>query len=73
MKKTEDCRQLDLPLGIMAKARKANGWTQLALARLVGCSESKISKIETGRATPDSALKNKIAERLKIALWAIGA
>ena len=32
-------------------ARHRRRWTQFELARRVGCSESQIGKLETGRAT----------------------
>ena len=46
--------------------------TQLELARRVGCSESQITKIETGRANPDGWLKEAIAKELGIATWEVG-
>lgn len=46
--------------------------TQLALARQVGCSESQITKIETGRITPETWLKEAIAKQLGIATWEVG-
>ena len=36
--------------------------TQFALARRVGCSESQIAKIETGRANPPLWLKEAVAK-----------
>ena len=45
----------------MRDARRHLGWTQLELARRVGCTESLITKIETGRATPDSGLEVGLA------------
>ena len=41
----------------MRKARRHLGWTQLDLARRVGCTESLVTKIETGRAMPERELK----------------
>jgi transcriptional regulator with XRE-family HTH domain len=42
------------------------GITQLAFGRLLGLSESKVSKLETGRVEADSELLAKIEElRLK--------
>lgn len=52
-------------------ARSRLKLTQLALSRLVGCSESKIAKIETGRATPDSELRQALARELQIAPWEV--
>ena len=58
--------------GGMAAARRLKHWTQFALAQKVGCSESQIAKIETGRATPEPWLKDAIARELKIATWEVG-
>ncbi|MBI3871007.1 MAG: helix-turn-helix transcriptional regulator [Verrucomicrobia bacterium] len=57
----------------MRDARRRRGWTQFDLARSVGCSESQIAKIETGRATPDRWLKEAIARELNIRTWEVGA
>ena len=56
----------------MRDARRHLGWTQLELARRVGCTESLITKIETGRATPEQGLKDAIARELNIATWEVG-
>ena len=40
------------------------GMTQLRLAELVGLKEIEISRIETGRISPDVALKQRIADVL---------
>jgi transcriptional regulator with XRE-family HTH domain len=56
----------------MREARRRKGLTQLALARRVGCSESQISKIETGRVLPPEWLRNWIAQELGIATWEVG-
>jgi ribosome-binding protein aMBF1 (putative translation factor) len=56
----------------MREARRRKGWTQFELARRVGCSESQIAKIETGRATPEDWLKEAIARELGIATWEVG-
>ncbi len=45
--------------------------TQFDLARRVGCSESQIAKIETGRASPRDWLKEAIARELGIATWEV--
>ena len=46
--------------------------TQFNLARLVGCSESQIAKIETGRSRPEDSLKEAIARVLSIHTWEVG-
>lgn len=51
----------------MKTARHRRGWTQFELARRVGCSESQIAKIETGRVAPQDCLKEAIARELGIA------
>ena len=56
----------------MRRARHRQRWTQFDLARRVGCSESQITKIETGRATPPDWLKEAIAKELGIAAWEVG-
>ena len=53
-------------------ARRRRRWTQLELARRVGCSESQIAKIETGRVTEIAPwLKEAIARELGIASWEV--
>lgn len=56
----------------MRDARRRLGWTQLELARRVGCTESLVTKIETGRTTPEQGLKEAIARELNIATWEVG-
>lgn len=56
----------------MREARRRLGWTQLTLAQRVGCTESQVTKIETGRATPERALKEAIANELNIPTWEVG-
>jgi len=56
----------------MREKRRRLRLTQLDLARRVGCSESQIGKIETGRADPDMWLKEAIAEALGIKTWEVG-
>ena len=56
----------------MRAARRRLGWTQLELARRVWCTESLVTKIETGRATPEQPLKDAIARELKIHTWEVG-
>lgn len=56
----------------MREARRRLGWTQLELAQRVGCTESLITKIETGRAVPDQELKEAIARELSIHTWEVG-
>jgi ribosome-binding protein aMBF1 (putative translation factor) len=56
----------------MREARRRLGWTQLNLARQVGCTESLVTKIETGRAMPEPRLKEAIAMELNIPTWEVG-
>ena len=56
----------------MRDARRHLGWTQLELSRRVGCTESLVTKIETGRATPQQWLKDAIARALNIHTWEVG-
>ena len=56
----------------MRAARRRLAWTQLDLARRVGCTESLVTKIETGRATPERELKEAIANELNIPTWEVG-
>ena len=58
--------------GLVAKARQRKRWTQFELARRVGCSESQIAKIETGRIAPQDWLREAIAKELGIATWEVG-
>ncbi len=58
--------------GVMREARRQCKLTQLALARRVNCTESLISKIETGRARPATWLKETIARELGIRTWEVG-
>lgn len=46
-------------------ARMEAGLTQLAVARAAGVSESKITRIETGRYTPGGSLRQRLAALLK--------
>jgi len=57
---------------MVSAARRAKRWTQFELAKRVGCSESQIAKIETGRAVPEAWLKEAIARELGIATWEVG-
>ena len=45
----------------MKAARVLKGLTQMQLAELVGTREIEISRIETGRVTPDAYTKERIA------------
>ena len=45
-------------------ARVLQGMTQLQLAERVGLKEIEVSRIETGRISPDVALKQRIADVL---------
>lgn len=56
----------------MREARRRLGWTQLDLARRAGCTESMVTKIETGRCEPHLQLKQKIADLLGIHTWEVG-
>ena len=58
--------------GMMRDARRRLKLTQLALSRRVGCTESLITKIETGRARPETWLKEAIARELGIRTWEVG-
>lgn len=58
--------------GVMREARRRLKLTQLALSRRVNCTESLISKIETGRAMPATWLKEAIARELGIHTWEVG-
>jgi DNA-binding XRE family transcriptional regulator len=58
--------------GVMREARRKLRMTQLALARRVGCTESLVTKIETGRCLPQSWLKEAIARELNIHSWEVG-
>lgn len=49
----------------LAAARVLKGITQRELAVRVGTREIEISRIETGRVTPDARLKQRIAEVLQ--------
>ena len=57
----------------MRDARRRSRLTQFDLARRVGCSESQIAKIETGRAQPDAWLREAIARVIGIEPWEVGA
>jgi predicted transcriptional regulator len=46
--------------------------TQLALAGRVGCTESLVTKIETGRCTPQSWVEEASARELNIHTWEVG-
>ena len=54
-------------------ARQGAGFKQYELARIVGVSESIISKIETGRMIiRNRELRDKIAKVLNCRTWEIG-
>lgn len=57
---------------VMREARLRLHLTQFTLSRRVGCSESRITKIETGRATAPQWLKEAIARELNIQTWEVG-
>ena len=48
----------------LAAARVLKGITQRQLAEKVGAREIEISRIETGRCTPDAEMKQRIADVL---------
>ena len=56
----------------MRDARRRLGLTQLDLAQRAGITESLVTKIETGRSTPEQRLKEAIAKELNIATWEVG-
>jgi len=56
----------------MRDSRRRLGLTQLDLAQRAGCTESLITKIETGRCVPETELKQRIAELLGIHTWEVG-
>lgn len=56
----------------MRDARRRLGLTQLELGKRVGCTESLVTKIETGRATPEQRLKEAVARELGIQTWEVG-
>jgi predicted transcriptional regulator len=56
---------------VMRDARRRLHLTQFDLARRVGCSESLITKIETGRTDPDRWIKEAIARELGIHTWEV--
>ena len=56
----------------MREARRRLGLTQLDLSQRAGCTESLVTKIETGRATPETWLKEAIAKELNIHTWEVG-
>ena len=60
------------PIRVTREARLRKRLSQFALARQVGCSESQIAKIETGRANPPLWLKDAIAKELGIHTWEVG-
>ena len=53
-------------------ARQISGFTQQTLAEAAGCRESLIARIESGRARPDAATADKIAQLLNKLPWEIG-
>ena len=57
---------------VTREARLRKRLSQFALARRVGCSESQIAKIETGRANPPLWLKEAVAKELGIHTWEVG-
>jgi transcriptional regulator with XRE-family HTH domain len=61
-------------IGLRIKeARYRRRWTQFQLARLVGCSESQIAKIETGRIRAHGELQEALSRELGISLRALNS
>lgn len=58
---------------VRREARRKLRMTQLALSKRIGCTESLITKIETGRCTPQQDIKEAIARELNIHTWEVGA
>ena len=56
----------------MRNARRRLGWTQLELSRRAECTESLVTKIETGRSKPGDVLKQRLADLLGIHTWEVG-
>jgi len=56
----------------MRGSRRRLGLTQLDLAQRAGCTESLVTKIETGRCLPEAELKQRIADVLGIHTWEVG-
>lgn len=54
-------------------ARIAAGYSQRTLAVRLGVSEHIVSKWETGRLTPDAAMRNRVAVELGKQTWEIFA
>jgi DNA-binding XRE family transcriptional regulator len=57
----------------MKAARALKALTQRKLAALVGTREIEISRIETGRVSPEAWLRESIAWELGIQTWEVGA
>jgi len=49
-------------------ARLKKGLSQFALSKRIGCTESFVSRIETGRTLPVEELQERIAHELQLAL-----
>ena len=57
----------------MKAARALKALTQRKLAALVGTREIEISRIETGRVSPEAWLRESIAWEVGIQTWEVGA
>lgn len=55
----------------MGDARRRLGMSQLDLGRRGSCTESKVTKIETGRATSAEWLKEAISHEPSSATWEV--
>lgn len=60
-------------LGEQIKAwRESHGLNQVGIAKVLGCSQSRVSKIESGRLEPSALDIGRLFERLEgIDLWVI--
>ncbi|MBI9078589.1 MAG: cupin domain-containing protein [Pseudodesulfovibrio sp.] len=67
-------KELELDLGMRLKYRRQLKRLRLSdLALKVGCSESMLSKIENGKATPSLGILNKMASALDISVRSLFA
>jgi len=62
-----DGQQSDIGIGVKLRhTRKVKGLTLKQLADAAGCSESLLSKIENGRATPSLKMLQKLSSGLEM-------
>jgi len=52
----------------IAECRKANGYTQAALAEKLGITDRAVSKWETGKSMPDASIMLELCQLLKISV-----